>query len=201
MKTYDVAVVGRRHRGPRDRVAPAREGARGSPSSSSRRSARPAPTRPATTAASSTRASTTSPARRRRRRASRAGACSSSSAARTRSRTRSAASSSSRRRRTSCRASTSSPAAAARTACRACGSWSRPEFREIEPHAAGVTALHVPPTGITDYGLVARTLAALARAEGRATCASSARVTDARLDAARRSNRRGRTTSRARARS
>jgi L-2-hydroxyglutarate oxidase LhgO len=34
------------------------------------------------------------------------------------------------------------------------------EFRKIEPEAAGVRALHVPPTGITDYGLVAKTLAA-----------------------------------------
>ncbi|MEO8586647.1 MAG: L-2-hydroxyglutarate oxidase, partial [Acidobacteriota bacterium] len=34
------------------------------------------------------------------------------------------------------------------------------ELRKIEPHAAGIKALHVPPTGITNYGLVARTLAA-----------------------------------------
>jgi L-2-hydroxyglutarate oxidase LhgO len=34
------------------------------------------------------------------------------------------------------------------------------EFRKIEPEAAGIRALHVPPTGITDYGLVARTMAA-----------------------------------------
>jgi L-2-hydroxyglutarate oxidase LhgO len=40
------------------------------------------------------------------------------------------------------------------------------EFRRIEPHAAGVKALHVPPTGITDYGLVARTLAALLAKKG-----------------------------------
>ena len=40
------------------------------------------------------------------------------------------------------------------------------EFRRIEPHAAGVKALHVPPTGITDYGLVARTLAALLSKKG-----------------------------------
>lgn len=33
------------------------------------------------------------------------------------------------------------------------------ELREIEPHAAGIKALHVPPTGITNYGVVARTLA------------------------------------------
>ena len=40
------------------------------------------------------------------------------------------------------------------------------EFRRIEPYAAGVKALHVPPTGITDYGLVARTLAALLSKKG-----------------------------------
>jgi L-2-hydroxyglutarate oxidase len=34
------------------------------------------------------------------------------------------------------------------------------ELRRIEPHAAGIKALHVPPTGITNYGVVARTLAA-----------------------------------------
>jgi (S)-2-hydroxyglutarate dehydrogenase len=33
------------------------------------------------------------------------------------------------------------------------------ELRRIEPHAAGIKALHVPPTGITNYGVVARTLA------------------------------------------
>jgi len=32
-------------------------------------------------------------------------------------------------------------------------------LRELEPHAAGVRALHVPGTGIVDYGLVARSLA------------------------------------------
>ena len=40
------------------------------------------------------------------------------------------------------------------------------EFRKIEPHAAGVRALHVPPTGITDYGLFARTLATLLSKKG-----------------------------------
>ena len=34
------------------------------------------------------------------------------------------------------------------------------ELRKIEPHAAGIKALHVPPTGITNFGAVARTLAA-----------------------------------------
>ncbi|HEX7614419.1 MAG TPA: L-2-hydroxyglutarate oxidase [Thermoanaerobaculia bacterium] len=40
------------------------------------------------------------------------------------------------------------------------------EFRKIEPHAAGLKALHVPPTGITNYSLVARTLAALLARKG-----------------------------------
>jgi L-2-hydroxyglutarate oxidase LhgO len=40
------------------------------------------------------------------------------------------------------------------------------EFRKIEPHAAGVKALHVPPTGITDYGAIARTLARLLAERG-----------------------------------
>jgi L-2-hydroxyglutarate oxidase len=50
------------------------------------------------------------------------------------------------------------------------------EFRKIEPHAAGMKALHVPPTGITDYGLVARTLAALLAQRG-ADVRMNARVT------------------------
>ncbi len=40
------------------------------------------------------------------------------------------------------------------------------ELRKIEPHAAGIKALHVPPTGITNYGLVARTLARLLAERG-----------------------------------
>ena len=32
-------------------------------------------------------------------------------------------------------------------------------LRELEPHAAGIRALHVPGTGIVDYGLVARAYA------------------------------------------
>ncbi|MDQ8045267.1 MAG: L-2-hydroxyglutarate oxidase [Patulibacter sp.] len=34
------------------------------------------------------------------------------------------------------------------------------ELRELEPHAAGIAALHSPTTAITDYGAVARQLAA-----------------------------------------
>ena len=50
------------------------------------------------------------------------------------------------------------------------------EFRKIEPHAAGLKALHVPPTGITDFGLVARALAALLAQKG-AELRMNARVT------------------------
>lgn len=39
-------------------------------------------------------------------------------------------------------------------------------LREIEPHAAGVKALHVPATGIVDYGAVARRYAELIRERG-----------------------------------
>jgi L-2-hydroxyglutarate oxidase len=35
-----------------------------------------------------------------------------------------------------------------------------PELREIEPHARGIAALHSPVTGVVDFGLVARSLAA-----------------------------------------
>src|SRR5918994_3123221 len=34
------------------------------------------------------------------------------------------------------------------------------ELREIEPHARGIAALHSPDTGVVDFGLVARALAA-----------------------------------------
>ena len=40
------------------------------------------------------------------------------------------------------------------------------ELRTIEPHAAGVAGLHVPSTGITDFGAVARTLARLLAERG-----------------------------------
>ncbi len=39
-------------------------------------------------------------------------------------------------------------------------------MREIEPHAAGLKALHVPGTGIVDYGAVARVLADLIQRRG-----------------------------------
>src|SRR5687768_12009249 len=40
------------------------------------------------------------------------------------------------------------------------------ELRELEPHAAGVAALHSPATGIVDFQAVARALAAELREEG-----------------------------------
>jgi L-2-hydroxyglutarate oxidase LhgO len=40
------------------------------------------------------------------------------------------------------------------------------ELRELEPHCAGIAALHVPGTGITDYGQVARKYAELIRSQG-----------------------------------
>lgn len=39
-------------------------------------------------------------------------------------------------------------------------------LREIEPHASGIKALHVPGTGIVDFGKVAETYAAIAREKG-----------------------------------
>jgi 2-hydroxyglutarate dehydrogenase len=40
------------------------------------------------------------------------------------------------------------------------------ELREIEPHAAGIAALHSPETGIVDFGAVARALAGDLRERG-----------------------------------
>lgn len=40
------------------------------------------------------------------------------------------------------------------------------ELREVEPHVAGVAALHSPASAITDYGAVARQMAAEVRAAG-----------------------------------
>jgi L-2-hydroxyglutarate oxidase len=40
------------------------------------------------------------------------------------------------------------------------------ELREIEPHAAGIRALHSPGTGIIDFGRVVEVLAELLRAGG-----------------------------------
>jgi (S)-2-hydroxyglutarate dehydrogenase len=42
----------------------------------------------------------------------------------------------------------------------------RPRLLEIEPHAAGIKAIHVPETGIVDYKQVCERLAALVRARG-----------------------------------
>ena len=51
------------------------------------------------------------------------------------------------------------------------------EFTAIEPHAAGLRALHVPEAGIADYPAVARTLAQeIAAAGGAVECRAGARV-------------------------
>ena len=49
------------------------------------------------------------------------------------------------------------------------------QIREIEPHAAGLQALHVRSTGIVDYALVASTMATILRHRG-ASIRTSARV-------------------------
>lgn len=43
---------------------------------------------------------------------------------------------------------------------------SRSEISEIEPHAAGIAAIHVPEEGIVDYAAVVKALAELIRARG-----------------------------------
>jgi L-2-hydroxyglutarate oxidase len=53
---------------------------------------------------------------------------------------------------------------------------SREELREIEPHARGVQALHVPQEGIADYPAVCETLASLVREQG-GEIVTGARVT------------------------
>ncbi|MCU1337118.1 MAG: dependent oxidoreductase [Bryobacterales bacterium] len=58
----------------------------------------------------------------------------------------------------------------------------REELREIEPHAGGVQALHVPQEGIADYPAVCATLAGLIRKQG-GEIVTGARVTSLRRDA------------------
>jgi L-2-hydroxyglutarate oxidase LhgO len=43
---------------------------------------------------------------------------------------------------------------------------SREQLRELEPHCAGIAAIHVPSTGITDYALVSREYASKIEAAG-----------------------------------
>ena len=50
----------------------------------------------------------------------------------------------------------------------------REELREIEPHATGVAALHVPGTGVTDYAKVCEKYAELLVAQGAAVRTGSA---------------------------
>jgi L-2-hydroxyglutarate oxidase LhgO len=47
------------------------------------------------------------------------------------------------------------------------------QLREIEPHAVGVAALHVPATGITDYAVVTEKYAELVRVQGGAVRTST----------------------------
>ena len=56
------------------------------------------------------------------------------------------------------------------------------ELREIEPHAGGVQAMHVPQEGIADYPVVCETLARLMRNQG-GEIITSARVTSLHRDA------------------
>jgi len=55
------------------------------------------------------------------------------------------------------------------------------ELREIEPHAGGVQALHVPQEGIVDYPAVCETLAGLVREQG-GEIITGARVTSLRRE-------------------
>jgi (S)-2-hydroxyglutarate dehydrogenase len=56
------------------------------------------------------------------------------------------------------------------------------ELREIEPHAGGVQAIHVPQEGIADYPVVCETLANLVRNQG-GEIVTGARVTSLHRDA------------------
>jgi L-2-hydroxyglutarate oxidase len=56
------------------------------------------------------------------------------------------------------------------------------ELREIEPHAGGVDALHVPQEGIADYPAVCETLAGLVRKQG-GEIVTGARVTSFKREA------------------
>src|SRR5581483_9090964 len=49
----------------------------------------------------------------------------------------------------------------------------REELREVEPHAAGLRALHVPSTGITDYAAVSQKYADLVQSAGGMVLTSS----------------------------
>jgi len=55
-------------------------------------------------------------------------------------------------------------------------------LRELEPHCAGIAAVHVPEAGIVDYGLVARRLAELICGQG-SQIVTRARATAIRRDA------------------
>jgi L-2-hydroxyglutarate oxidase LhgO len=54
-------------------------------------------------------------------------------------------------------------------------------IRELEPHAAGIAAIHIPEAGVVDYAQVARRLAELIEGQG-GRIVTSARVTSIRRD-------------------
>ena len=54
-------------------------------------------------------------------------------------------------------------------------------IRELEPHAAGLAAIHIPEAGVVDYAQVARRLAELIQAQG-STIVTGARATGIRRD-------------------
>jgi L-2-hydroxyglutarate oxidase LhgO len=60
--------------------------------------------------------------------------------------------------------------------------WIGPErIRELEPHAAGIAAIHIPEAGVVDYGQVARRLAELIQTQG-SRIVTHARATGIRRD-------------------
>ena len=121
--------------------------------------------RAATTAACCTAAFTTSPDRAAR--AWRAGSARWSNSARTRYPARSVAAKWCRRPvRRSAASCTRCSSAGCQNGLAGLRLLSREELREIEPHAGGVEALHVPQEGIADYPAVCETLAGLVRKQG-----------------------------------
>ncbi len=58
------------------------------------------------------------------------------------------------------------------------------EIRELEPHAAGIAGIHIPESGVVDYGEVAQRFADIVTQQG-SSVITSARVTGIRRDTAR----------------
>jgi L-2-hydroxyglutarate oxidase LhgO len=55
------------------------------------------------------------------------------------------------------------------------------QIRELEPHAAGIAAIHIPEAGVVDYALVARRLAEIVQSQD-SSIVTSARATGIRRD-------------------